>query len=295
MLMDSATSKLQRAYDRSRIALYIQVASVMRQRIEGRTWLPGQKIPTLEQLEKEFQVARVTVRQAIEILRQEERLECYQGRGTFVSTKTHEKYWLELATDWHSLVESLKDNVAKMIVPVAATPAPELFAIEGKPANEYVLLRSVQYHDQKPYGIISAYLARDLYKRNPKEFDRHPVLPVLSKLPGLKIGRAMQSVVVSSADPEAADLLHVSLGAPTAECRCVVADASGTVVYVANIIYRSDCVRLDIDLLGRQNAGPRMTVLKPSQADAARPKASPPAATGSNGTARASSSRKLKR
>ncbi len=38
-------------------------------------------------------------------------------------------------------------------------------------------------------GIISAYLARDLYKRNPKEFDRHPVLAGLSKLPGFKIGK----------------------------------------------------------------------------------------------------------
>ena len=256
MLMDSAASKLQRAYDRSRIALYIQVASVMRQRIEGRVWQPGQKIPTLEQLEKEFQVARVTVRQAIEILRQEGRLECYQGRGTFVTNKTQERYWLELATDWTSLVESLKDNVAKMIVPVAIAAPPDLLPSDGKPAAEYVLLRSVQYHEQKPYGIISAYLARDLYKRNPREFDRHPVLAGLSKLPGFKIGSAKQSVVVSSADPEAADLLHVSLGAPTAECRCVVTDSKGTVVYVANIVYRSDCVRLDIDLLARQSENP---------------------------------------
>lgn len=255
MLMDSATSRLQRAYDRSRIALYIQVASVMRQRIEGRVWEPGQKIPTLEQLEKEFQVARVTVRQAIEILRQEGRVECYQGRGTFVTNATQDKYWLELATDWNSLVESLKDNVARMIVPVAPAPAPQISDSEGKAATEYVLLRSVQYHDQKPYGIINCYLARDLYKRNPKEFDRHPVLAGLSKLSGFRVGRAVQSVVVSSADPEAADLLHVSIGAPTAECRCVVSDSKGVVVYVANIIYRSDCVRLDIDLLARQDNG----------------------------------------
>src|SRR5262249_30132571 len=77
----------------------------------------------------------------------------------------------------------------------------------------------------------------------------HPVLPVLSRLSGLKVQRAVQSVVLGSADPEAADLLQVPLGAPTAECRCVVTDDRGIVVYVAEIIYRSDCIRLDIDLL----------------------------------------------
>ena len=250
MLTRKSSSKMQQAYDRSRTPLYVQVASVIRQRIEGRDWLPGQKIPTLEQLEKEFQVARVTVRQAIEIMREEERLECYQGRGTFVSTKTQEKYWLELATDWSSLVNSLKDNVAKMLAPVADTPAPSIADFEGREADGYVLLRSVQYHAKAPYGVISAYLSRSIYRKNPASFNRHPVLPVLAKVPGLKIKRAVQSVTLGTANPEAADLLNVPIGAPTAECRCVVTDERGVVVYVAKIVYRSDCIRLDIDLLG---------------------------------------------
>ena len=264
MVKNDPASKLQRAYDRSRVPLYIQVASIMRQRIDGRTWLPGQKIPTLEQLENEFQVARVTVRQAVEILRQEDRLECYQGRGTFISARTPEKYTLPLATTWQSLVDSLKDNVAKMIEPVATTPAPVIADAEGRPADQYVLLRSVQYHAEAPYGIISAYLARALYRKNPNEFVRHPVLPVLSKLSGLRVRRAVQSVVLGSADPESADLLQVPLGAPTAECRCVVTDDEGVVVYVAEIICRSDCVRLDIDLLaGNGTTQSRVAPQKP--------------------------------
>jgi GntR family transcriptional regulator len=75
----------------------------------------------------------------------------------------------------------------------------------------------------------------------------------LAKIPGLKVKRAVQSVTLGSADPEAADLLNVPIGAPTAECRCVVTDESGVVVYVAKIVYRSDCIRLDIDLLGGSN------------------------------------------
>ena len=49
----------------SRIPRYLQVASVLRRRIREGRWAIGQKMATLEELEREFGVARVTVRQAI--------------------------------------------------------------------------------------------------------------------------------------------------------------------------------------------------------------------------------------
>ncbi|MEA2967411.1 MAG: GntR family transcriptional regulator, partial [Alphaproteobacteria bacterium] len=115
MLVETTMSKLLKAYDRSRVPLYIQVASVMRQRIEAKQWRPGQKISTLVELEQEFQVARVTVRQAIDILREEGLLHCQQGRGTFVAAKPLSRHWLKLATSWDVLVASIKDNVPKRI------------------------------------------------------------------------------------------------------------------------------------------------------------------------------------
>ena len=44
-------------------------------------------------------------------------------------------------------------------------------------------------------------------------------------------------------------LLQVPLGTPTAECHCVVTDRKGVAIYVAEIIYRNDCVKLYINLL----------------------------------------------
>ena len=60
---------------------------------------------------------------------------------------------------------------------------------------------------------------------------------------------------------EVADLLKIALNAPTAECHCVVVDAKGIAIYVAEIIYRGDCVKLYIDLLqnGRGNRSGRRT------------------------------------
>ena len=49
----------------SRVPRYLQVASVLRRRISDGFWPVGARIATLEELEKEFDVARVTVRPAL--------------------------------------------------------------------------------------------------------------------------------------------------------------------------------------------------------------------------------------
>ncbi len=250
-------SKLLKAYDRSRVPLYIQVASVLRQRIETGRWKPGQKISTLVELEKEFQVARVTVRQAVEILREEGLLNCRQGRGTFVEEKSPNRHWLKLATSWDVLNQSLRNNVLKRIKVDGPKPFPDLRTGEGRLAPGYAFLRSVQYKDGDPYGLVSLHLAKDIYDRAPAEFAERTALPVLAGLKGIKVRDAHQTIVIGNADPQTADYLKIALGAPTAECRLVVIDDQGVAIYVADITYRSDVVKLHIDLLDGSSDGAR--------------------------------------
>jgi GntR family transcriptional regulator len=242
-------SDLSRAYHRSRVPLYIQVASVMRRRIETKQWHPGAKIPTLIELEREFQVARVTVRQAVHILREEGLLRSQQGSGTFAAENSAERHWFKLATTWDVLVESIKDNVLKRIKVDQPPKFPVLRGGEGKLAPSYVFQRSVQYKDAEPYGIVNLHVAKAIYKRTPDAFRQHPALSVIAGLKGISVKHAHQTVVIGSADPTTSDLLKIALGAPTAECRCVLIDQNGIAIYVADITYRSDAIQLHIDLL----------------------------------------------
>ncbi len=250
-------SELSKVYDRSRVPLYIQVASVMRRRIETKQWLPGQKISTLVELEREFAVARVTVRQAIDILREEGLLRSQQGRGTFVAETSVSRHWFKLATSWDVLVNTIKDNVPKRIKVDHPPPMPALREDEGELAPKYVFMRSVQFKDGKPYGVVNVHLADHVFRRAPDDFRQHPALSVLAGLKNIEIKGAHQTVVIGSADPVTAGLLHAELGAPVAECRCAVIDSKGVAIYVADIIYRSDAIKLHIDLLAgaRASAG----------------------------------------
>src|SRR6476661_3204149 len=158
-------SKLKVTYARSRIPLYIQVASTLRRRIETGQWQVGQQISTLEELDREFEVARVTVRQAVELLQDEGLVHRRQGRGTFVADHLQDKHWHKLEATWDSLIAPIKDN---------DPPAwPKLATGEGRLAPEYVFLRSLQFKDDVPYALVNLHLDRSVYERDPQAFRTH--------------------------------------------------------------------------------------------------------------------------
>lgn len=236
-------------YDRSPTPLYIQVASVMRQRIDRGVWSPGEKISTLEELEREFSVARVTIRQAIELLRQEGLLDAQQGRGTFVSHKLRRQRWFNLATDLDAMIANLKDNVLKRVHVEENAAPPDLKPGEGNLAEAYTFLRSVQYNKGEPFSVVNLHLAQDIFDMDPKRFSHAAALPQIMEMDDVTIVQAPQTLTIGVADPETATLLEIGLGEPTADCRLILIDRNGTAIYVANIHYHKDCFALRVELL----------------------------------------------
>ncbi|MET4691187.1 GntR family transcriptional regulator [Sinorhizobium fredii] len=243
--------KLSSLYDRSRVPLYLQVASVMRHRIDTGHWLEGDKISTLEELESEFGVARVTIRQAIELLRDEGLLDAQQGRGTFVSGKPKHNRWLNLANDFDTVVASIKDNVIERVHIEENVSPPDLVEGEGILADGYVFLRSIQYNHGEPFSAVNLFLAQHIFDRDRKRFAHSAALPMIVEMKDVMIAHAHQTLTIGVADPDTAEQLKIGLGEPTADCRLVLVDESGIAIYVADIHYRKDCFALRVDLLDR--------------------------------------------
>lgn len=59
----------------SRAPLYLQVAEILRQRLSRGIWKEGDLLPTITVLAEEFGVAKITIRQAVKLLEQENLLE----------------------------------------------------------------------------------------------------------------------------------------------------------------------------------------------------------------------------
>src|SRR5690606_26414736 len=75
---------------RTGITLYGRVADFIRERIASGMWPEGTRLPTLDALAAQLGVARVTVRQACQLLAAEGLLRSQPGRGTYVERSPKE-------------------------------------------------------------------------------------------------------------------------------------------------------------------------------------------------------------
>lgn len=67
---------------------YLQLAAILRQRIVDGDIPPGRRIPSLTELETEFELARDTIQKATRLLREEGLIESVPGMGLFVVEQT---------------------------------------------------------------------------------------------------------------------------------------------------------------------------------------------------------------
>lgn len=236
-------------YELSQIPRYLQVAAAIRRRIEDGYWKANDKIATLVELEEEFQVARTTVRQAVEVLQNQGLVKRIQGKGTFVDGSVVDKRWLLLDMRWSRLVETIGQNVPRLITLDDPGTMPVVDDHEGKLAKKYVYIESVQSRGRQRFAYARVHVAKSVFDLAPERFSSEPAITVIASLPKLAIASAKQFFIVGDASAEIARHLAVHMGFPTAEARIVVKRPDDEIIYVGNVVYRGDCVRIDVDLL----------------------------------------------
>jgi GntR family transcriptional regulator len=64
--------------------LYLQIAAILRERINSGQIARGRPVPSEPQLVGEFGVSRLTARKAVRVLADEGLVEVVQGRGAYV-------------------------------------------------------------------------------------------------------------------------------------------------------------------------------------------------------------------
>jgi len=230
------------------IPLYVQLSDLFRRRIERRDWSVGAQIPSLEQLMADFGVSRMTLRQAIDVLSREGLLSAERGRGTFVSRVPDGGRRLKVETTLTDLAEMYRDTQPKLLNIEPLTSPPPLDPGDGTPAAAYMHMRRVHAHDDRPYNVISIFLARDIFDLAPEDFRTRTVVSVLQEQPRVRIATARQTLTIATADVEVAGLLGIPINSPVADVRRVFCDTAGQVIYLGLITYRGDFIRLEMDL-----------------------------------------------
>ncbi len=229
--------------------LYIEIADLLRQRIARRLWQPAERVPTIDELMAEFGVARVTVRQAMNILQSEGLIDRHRGKGTFVVGTPSDTRLLRLGMTLDALSTTLEGTQPKLLTILDTVAAPPLQPSDGIPARGYRYMKRLHSHSDVPYAVIGIYIAADIFRRAPRRFRNETVVPILHSLPDVTIARAWQTLKIGTADMDTAELLRVPVNSPIAEVRRVFCDEGGRVIYFGDVTYRGDYIHMEIDLL----------------------------------------------
>lgn len=233
----------------SPIPRYLRVAQLLRQRIEKGVWMPNERLPSLESLMKEFDVARVTARQAIQLLAQDGLVETARGRGTVVKAARPRSKRLRVETSLTEMAGAYRNDTPSLtLIDESLTQPPRLVNEDGELTRSYRHLRRVHSREDRPYCVISIYLDQEIFDRAPDRFRQETIIPVMLDLTGVDIKRAKQTLRISSADIETSRLLEIPVNAPVAEVRRVFLSSKNHVIYLGEITYRADFIDFEMDL-----------------------------------------------
>lgn len=231
------------------IPLYVQIREDLRQEINDRVLLPGDKLPAEDELAERYGVSRMTVRQGIMDLIDEGLLYRRHGRGTFVAQPPVERDHTGLTNFFESArkkgIEASMTVLIADILPARLKVANALNLKEGELAVRIKTLRfsdgvPVTVHDAHvPYRLFSQLLQEDLESR--------PLWDYMEQY-GYKVKKATQRMEAREADEELAGLLQVEVGAPILYKERTVYNHDGTPLEFTYCYNRGDRYSLTVTL-----------------------------------------------
>jgi GntR family transcriptional regulator len=239
-------------------ALYAQLASVLRSRIRGGDWKPGEDIPSIDELCKHYGLGRITVRQALMILADEGLISSHRGRRTFVTWSPPGDESLPLFPSVTAIEHDVEHYSIEVVERIRVKQPPSRFARWGEFRGPYMRLRKVEFEGERPYGFSDLYIPEELYRRFPKGAEnRAKLVRLVLQYARPPVTGARERITVAAADFEEASRLSYPMSAPVARVERVFADRDRRIVYCGQTVYRGDLFAVERDLAAFLKPGPK--------------------------------------
>ncbi|WP_461240747.1 GntR family transcriptional regulator [Paucilactobacillus sp. N302-9] len=193
--------------------VYIQIHNEIRKEIEEGKWKIGAKIPAERELATQFEVSRMTLRQAIQTLVDEGILERHVGSGTFVANRKVQEKMSGVTSFTDLMIAAGKEPSSKTISYHITTPS-QSEADQLKLTGEQKVLRMerIRYGSGIPICYEIATIPAELIKNFSKQEVTTSFYGTLEKKANLYPGRALQTVSAMSASEKTAEYLGIKRG-----------------------------------------------------------------------------------
>lgn len=231
------------------VPLYRRLANVFRDNIDTRKWPPGEQIPTIPELCKQYSVARVTVRRALKELADDGLLTSTRGRGTFVEAAPPDvRAGAHLRSTISDPLRTAPTEMMRVLLRRRVTELPEELRSDHLHYVSYMRIRKAHSLNGAPFQVVDTYVAEPIYERFPKGADdRSKTARLLRDYGGVHISSYRQELTIAYADIEIAKLLKCEVGSVLVRVRRWRRDDQQRVVYAAVNFYRGDQFVLEVE------------------------------------------------
>jgi GntR family transcriptional regulator len=222
------------------IPLYYQLQELLKSKIDAGEYQPGDLIPTEKELQKQYGVSRITVRNAINGLVLEDLLVKRQGYGTVVASKRMVEDFSHLSS-FTEKMHAQGAEVTSRVLEVQRLNAPSriaehLHVEKDEPVIEVKRLRLV---NGEPIALFTNYLLPKLGVREEDDFSGS-IFELLEEKYQVRISSGEKIVEAMVAGEEEARSLDILVGDPVLLIRNVTYDEQGIAIDYAEGIYRAD-------------------------------------------------------
>jgi len=228
---------------------YQEIADELRER--ARTSPAGSLLPSEAEMSVEFGASRVTIRRALELVREDGLIAARQGFGWFVATEPVRQSLQTLGT-----IESHVEGGGKL-----SERKVEEFAFETAPdrvrklldVDQVLRVKRVNLADGEPFAVVTVWCPAALGANLSRDdVERRPFYELLD----LGLRGATQTIAADLVDVADARLLGVPLGSPVLRCQRVTTDRNGRNVLVSEHVFPAHRTEFVVEL---PQAEPSMT------------------------------------
>jgi GntR family transcriptional regulator len=222
---------------------YRTIADQLRRRLEAGEFPAGRLLPSEAELSEGYDASRVTVRKALETLRDDGLVDSRQGFGWFSAGPPLRQSLGRLGTIEEQLEES-GATAERRILDFGFVKAPKRVR-EILGVQTVLRVRRVNLADGVPFARVTVWVPEGLGSRlsraDVEASSFYELLPV-------PVGGATQTIGAAGAGSADAALLEIPTGSPVLRCERITSDRSGRPVLVSEHVFPAHRTEFVVDL-----------------------------------------------
>jgi GntR family transcriptional regulator len=220
---------------------YQEIADELRGRL-GSVGV-GRVLPSESELSAEFEVSRVTIRRALEILRDEGLVDARQGFGWYVAGELVRQHLDELGTIEGQLEERGIRTERRVIEFDFRVAPPRVAAVLG--TDQVLRVKRLNLADDTPFAVVTVWCPAELgHHLSRRDVERHPFYELL----GVPLRGATQTIGADSVDSADASLLGVPVASPVLRCERITTDTRGRAVLMGEHVFPAHRTEFVVEL-----------------------------------------------